>query len=64
MILPKHKNFPAGKSKVAVKISTILYSMGTGQVCTKTLLHEGSLLHGGSLLHKGHESKKIKKKKK
>ena len=32
--------------------------MGTGQICTKTLLPEGTLLHGGSFLHES--KKKIK----
>ena len=38
--------------------------VGTGQICAKTLLHEGSFLHEGSLLHKTllHESKIIFKK--
>ena len=27
-------------------------NLGTGQICTKTKLHEGNKLHDGSILHK------------
>ena len=29
--------------------------MGTGQICTKTFLHEGKFLHEGSFLHDSKE---------
>ena len=38
--------------------------MGTGQIFTKTFLHEGSFLYGESILHESKNKKLIKEKKK